>query len=86
MDGVHLVPDLCQGRDLLGDQVSEDKADAITEEAARPEVNYIIPHCGEVNKSLAPIVSDCQVGDKSHLVSVQGFLIYLVGSRQNCLL
>ena len=64
----------------------EDKADAVTEEAARLEVDHIIPYCGKVNESLAPIVSDHQVGDKSHLVLVQGSLIYLVGPRQDCLL
>ena len=84
--GVHLVPDPCQGRDPLGNQVPEDEADAVTEEASRPEVDYIVSNRWQVDESFAPIVSDRHVGNQSHLVLVQGSLIYLVGSRQDCLL
>ena len=40
-------------------------------EAARPEVDHVVPHGGEINKSLASVIGDCQISNKHHLVPIQ---------------
>ena len=40
-------------------------------EAAGPEVDHVVPHGGEINKSLASVIGDCQIGNKRYLVLIQ---------------
>ena len=55
-------------------------------EAAGPEVDHVVPHGGEINKSLASVIGDCQIGNKRHLVLIQWATIDLVHPCQDCLL
>ena len=59
----------------------KDKVDAVVMWATRPEVDYVIPHSGEVDEALASVVCDHQISNEHYLMPIQWPTVHQIGPR-----